>query len=555
MSDLDRHGAAPSAWGGPRKPRGVHALAAVVAVVSLAACTSGGPRPVATMARPAVDTLERLRIDPLAPQEPPPLAVIAVPTAGPGEGDGAPDVSAAGGGTAGPGPLQFHDVLRSVERDFPLVLAALEEVEIAEGELLSAEGGFDLRAKADAQLGVQGFYENEVGKVVLEQPTAALGTRFFTGYKFGTGDFPVWEGGLKTQDQGEFAAGVIVPLLAGREIDARRLALYQARVQRAQAEPRILQKRLEATRKAALAYWKWVSAGQKLAIAERLLELAESRSDFVRINVEIGELEAIAVEDNQRLVVDREATVVLLTRTLEQAAIELSLYLRDAEGQPRLPSPVELPPSLPVPRDPSALIASDDFERALRLRPEVRDLELSIERLELERAKAENDLLPKLDLGVAASQDVGDPVSEPDDKGPFELDALVNFDLPLQRRAARGKLRSLDAKLRKTERELQFARDRVLADLRRFDVELRRNYERLDRVREGARYAGILEEAERNKFEIGESDLLRVNIREQQTAAAAAKLVDAIALHFLALAEYRASLGVPYDEVGTRTSP
>ena len=47
----------------------------------------------------------------------------------------------------------------------------------------------------------------------------------------------------------------------------------------------------------------------------------------------------------------------------------------------------------------------------------------------------------------------------------------------------------------------------------------------------------------------GESDLFRVNVREQQTAVAAQNLVEVLAEHYFALAGYRAVLGLPYDEV------
>lgn len=571
-------------------------IGGAVLLLGLSGCTSGGPRPVSWNARPDTDTISRLRIDPDGPREPAAVSIIAVPgerafepaAEGQDEGQGAVDgtagESAPGaadseadqtGSTAnGPGSegatssdaagsieppaatvqsnvpaIEFEDVLRSVESSFPLILAALEEIEIAEGQLLAAEGGFDLRAKADAQLGLQGFYENEFGKAILEQPTTVLGARVFGGYKFGFGDFPIWDGGDETNSQGQFGGGVIVPLLAGRDIDRRRLALWRARFERAQADPRVLEKRLEATRKAALSYWKWVATGQKLTIAQRLLDLAEARQSFIRDRVGIGELAEIAIDENQRLVVSRSATLVRLERSLQQAAIELSLYLRDDEGQPRLPRPEELPSELPVPRDPAGLIAVDDIDRALKIRPEIRELELEIEKIELEIEQAENDLLPTLDLGVAASQDIGDAVSDPDNKGPFELDVLVDFDLPLQRRVARGKVRALEAKLRKVERELQFTRERVVADVRAFEVELIQNFQQLDLTRQDAAYAGRLERGERDKFRIGDTDLLRVTIREQTTADAASKLVDAIAIHFLSLAEYRAALGVPYEEV------
>ncbi|QDV09039.1 Outer membrane efflux protein [Planctomycetes bacterium Poly30] len=446
-------------------------------------------------------------------------------------------------------PLTFDEVLRSVEEQFPLILAALQEVEIANAQMLSAEGGFDLRIKGDGAVAPDGFYRNETAKVLIEQPTTAWGATPFAGYKIGTGDFPIWEGGLKSNEEGEFSAGIRLPLLKGREIDQRRLDLWRARVGQAQAEPMVLEKRLEATRKAALSYWKWVAAGQKLGIARRLLDLAENRQEGIVISVDEGQLPQLSITENRRLVVERQSIVIRSERALQEAAIALSLFWRSSAGQPVIPLEAQLPESLPTPTDPALFLGDADHELALRNRPEVRSLELLSDQIRLDVAKAENDLLPKLDLTVAGSKDVGDAVSSPDDKGPFELDVFVNFDVPVQRREASGKLRSLDAKAIQVERKLQFARESIIAEVQDGQSAVLQTWLRLAQVRENALLAGQLEEAERIFLAEGQSDLLRVNLREQQTASAASMLVDVIAEHFRAVADYRASLGIPYDEV------
>ncbi len=445
--------------------------------------------------------------------------------------------------------LAFEDVLSSVEEQFPLVIAALQEFDIARAKLLSAEGGFDLRIKGDGQISPQGFYETEDAKLVFEQPTTAWGATVFGGYKRGTGDFPVWEGGLKTREDGEFSAGVRLPLLQGRTIDPRRVALWKARVGQVQADPIVLEKRLEATVKAANSYWKWVASGQKLLIARRLLALADSRQDGIAISVSEGQLPELAITDNQRLVVERRSIVIRAERALQQAAIALSLFWRNANGEPVIAAEEQLPLALPTPKDPSLLIRDTDVDLAIRNRPELLSLELEVTQLELDRQLAENYLLPKLDVAVAGSKDFGDRVSTPDDKGPFELDVLLNFDVPIQRRGASGKLRAIEAKTVQVERKLQFARESIVAEVQDGQSAVLLTWRRLALLRENAALAAQLEEAERVFLAEGESDLLRVNLREQQTASAASKLVDVIAEHFQAIADYRASLGLPYDEV------
>ena len=522
----------------PRSAGWVMILAATIG------CVSDGPSSVGSAPQPESATLRRFR---KTSNEPGPSAVslIAMPVREDRDASGVP-IKVPVGATD---PLEFEEVLRSVENSFPLILAVLEEVEIAASRSTSALGGFDTRVKANSFLGLEGFYENETAKVLIEQPVEAWGATFFGGYKIGTGSFPVWDGGLKTREGGEFNAGVRLPLLAGRAIDQRRLRYWKARVAEAAAEPLILQKRLSVTRKAALAYWKWISASQKLRIAERLLGLAQDRQEGIALRVANGDLASIALQENRRLLVERESIVIRSTRQLQATAIELSLYYRDEDGQPQMPQPEEAPEALPRPLDPSANIAHDDVDRALRLRPEIRAIELQLQSLKLIRTKAENDFLPKFDVGVAGSKDVGGVVSDPDDKGPFEFDVFLTFDMPLQRRGARGKSREAQAKTRKLERELQFARDRVAADVRDAESALRQTWLRVALAEENVRLAGTLEEAERLEFRQGESDLLRVNLREQQTASAASTLVDVITEYFRFFAIYRASVGVPYNEV------
>ncbi len=447
------------------------------------------------------------------------------------------------------GELDLDALMTSVEANFPLILAALEEVEIAHGKLVSARGGFDTRLEARGTVAPEGFYENEVFDAWIEQPTTLWGATFLGGYRIGSGDFAVYDGKQKTNAGGEYRAGVSLPLLQGGEIDPRRVELWRSRLGVERAEPIVLQKRLEATRKAASAYWSWVAAGAKRAIAQRQLELAQDRQAQVELAVAEGELAEINLIDNRRLIVERESNRVRAERGLQQAAIQLSLYWRDAQGRPRVPAPEDLPPAFPEPRAPSLTLVPEGERVALERRPEIRALELELEALELELRLVGNQWLPRLDLGVFASQDVGAAVNTPDDKDPFELEALVRFSMPLQRRKPAGDRRSLEARIAKLRRETSFERDLVVTDVQDAESALTQSWQRLAQARANVELAERLEEAERLQLAAGESDLFRVNLREQQTAAAAAAVVDVLAEHFKALAEYRAVLGVPYDGV------
>lgn len=444
------------------------------------------------------------------------------------------------------GGLQLEDVLASVERHFPLILAAEQEIDIAEARALRARGAFDTRLRADGRSDALGFYQNDRVDVELEQPTRLWGSTFSGGYRLGKGDFADYDGEEKTNKAGELRVGVKVPLLQGREVDKRRIAEWRARIEQERAAPLILAKRLEVTEKAAEAYWRWVAWSQSREIARLLLALAEDRQDQVERAVEEGEVAPIAIADNQRLIVDRRSKLLKAQRGVEKAAIKLSLYWRDAEGWPLVPSADGEAATFPPARDPSQVFVPNDIDLAIAQRPELRALELEIAALELERDLAENDRLPTLDFGVKASQDFGDPANDPDDKEDLELKALVSLSVPLQRRAAIGKQREAEAKIAKLQRELQFGRDLTTTAVQDAVSALTQSWAQLEQARENVRLANLLAEAERVKLRAGQSDLFVVNVREQQAAVAAASVVTVLEEHFRSLARYRVVLGVPF---------
>jgi outer membrane protein TolC len=263
--------------------------------------------------------------------------------------------------------------------------------------------------------------------------------------------------------------------------------------------------------------------------------------------VEEGLLPPVNLTENQRLIIDRQASLVRAERGLQEAAIKLSLYWRDEEGRPSVPAEGALPYDFPAPRPAVDVLVRGDEEFALEQRPEVRAIALELESLRLKQSMARNTFLPELDFGMFASQDVGAPVNDPDDKGEFELEALLSLNVPLQRRGARGKVREITGKLSKLEREAQFVREVVVTDVQDARSALVQSWLRIEQSRENVRLANELAEIERFQLREGESDLLRVNLREQQAAVAAAKLVDDLHEYFRALAVYRAVLGIPYE--------
>jgi outer membrane protein TolC len=201
-------------------------------------------------------------------------------------------------------------------------------------------------------------------------------------------------------------------------------------------------------------------------------------------------------------------------------------------------------PSFPDPVAPDARRFVADESSALALRPEPRYLRIQRDKFLVELRYAENQTLPRLDAVVAAAQDVGGPASAKGDKGRFEMESGLMFEVPLQRRYAAGQIRTNQAELARVQAELRFAEDRVVADVRYAAAGLQTAYDEYLRARESVELTVELQNAEIKNFELGNSNILFVNLREQATADARLLLIDALLEYFAASAEYRAALGI-----------
>lgn len=435
-------------------------------------------------------------------------------------------------------PLTPEEVLRSVNQHFPLLTAVLQERGIAEGGNISAKGEFDTKIKAKGDVEQFGFYRNETFDALVEQPLQAWGTDVYGGYKLGRGRFSPAEDKSVTLSAGEYRAGIRTNLLRDRAIDARRAGLQTTGIQRDVAETTVDKSRLTFFKEALKDYWEWVAAGQQLKVAKALLDLAEARNTQIEESVKLGSLAPLELTDNRQTILRRRGAVVGAERNLQNRAIELSLFLRASDGTPVMPTPDRLPP---IPEPPGSLEAArveQDLTFAIQQRPEVRGLLLKRQQQQVEVRLAGNQIAPQLDFFFQYSRDAGTGSRT---KIGDNVESGIIFELPAQRRKAIGKNVQQNAKLQQIESELRFSRDRVVADVQDAVSAVRAAYESLAVVRNEVLTAKQLEEAERARFDLGDSTQFLVNLRELATADAQFREIKAQSDYFKAFAEYDGS--------------
>lgn len=439
-------------------------------------------------------------------------------------------------------PLTLAQVLANVERSFPqLKLAELERA-VADAELLSAEGGFDVSWKTKGTLLPVSYYESVRLESVLEAPTALWGTTAFAGWRLGRGEFPVYEGKSQTLEYGEVRAGVHVPLWRNGPIDRRRTTLGRSELAREIASLNVTGQRVEVARMATLRYWTWVAAGQRLSVAQDLLRIAVEREAGIAERVAQGDLAAYERIDNARAIEQRRAQVAAAARGVEQAAIDLSLLLRDPQGRPLTPAAESLPAALPEPGPRGSVLASD-LATAKERRVELRRFALHAKSSELEHAFAKNQLRPAIDLQLAGAADLGGSMrSRPDLSQPV-LELSLSIELPLQTRLMRGRAQAASAQAARARVQLGYADDVISAEVRDAHSALRAASERIEATQREVAFARSLEAGERTRFDQGDSHLLMVNLREQQTAEARLREIDALLDYQRASAALNAARG------------
>ncbi|MCF5920093.1 TolC family protein, partial [Xanthomonas perforans] len=245
----------------------------------------------------------------------------------------------------------------------------------------------------------------------------------------------------------------------------------------------------------------------------------------------------ILLTENDQNLVRRRALVVRAEQDFANAANALSLYLRDDAGMPLIVSAERLP------ADTSALegLAGASKITAPVERPDYRAVLTRIDQATARLMLAQNDLKPRLDVSVEVSKDLGPPgVGGPNRS---LTDAIIGFrfSVPLENRAARGRVAEARAEIEALDQRSRFLRDQISIEVESIVISLNAA-ERLAKIADEERgLADRLAAAERRRFELGSGDFFLVNQREETANDARVRLIDAQARIASARAELAAA--------------
>lgn len=420
-------------------------------------------------------------------------------------------------------PLTLDEVLRSSATHAPAILEAITRERQADGRRLSAEGAFDLLFEGDAQSRALGYYDGTVVEGRATRPLATNGGALYGGYRVSRGTFPVYEDKSFTNRLGEVKVGAVFSLMRDRLIDERRgrLGLADGDIALARLDREMVA--IGVQRRAIDAYQAWVVAGKRVAVYRDLLGLASERQASIVRQVQLGARPDILATENRQNIVRRQTLLVRAEQELEAAANALSFYLRDASGERVVPAADRLPDRFPELRVPA--LGPDLAQRIER--PDLQAILVRLDQVEMKRALAENELRPRLDIKAEAAKDVGPPGLGGPTRTPAEGIVGLRFSLPLERRVARGKIAEASAEATGLRLRRKLIEDQILVEVNGLAIQVAAAERLVGLAGDETALANRMAEAERRRFQLGASDFLVVNLREESAADARLRQLEA----------------------------
>ncbi|VEG92486.1 TolC family protein [Legionella spiritensis] len=408
-------------------------------------------------------------------------------------------------------PLMLDDVIQSINYFYPQILIARLEIIKSEGNYVNALGKFDPNLDVNTQSQPVGGYINNYADALFNIPTFYNGIQLFGGYRIGRGDWPVYYQNYLTNSGGEYRAGISMPLLRNREIDKTRVdvftqeeTIHMTQHDAAATKIRIYQEGIKV-------YWRWVEAGLQLRTLNHLLNLAKKRQNAIIQQAKQGALPKLSIAENLQLIVQREQLVNQGKMVFAQAGINLSLFYRDAKGNPLKAKANQLPESFStLPIQPNNIMLK------LKNHPILCKLNNYSKIVKLKYNLAKNELLPNLDATAYTFKQYGtggDPLWLP--QGAM---IGVNLKFPIFQREARGKLISAASELQQIRSQKKFTYEQLYNEFSNLLIAIKIYRQQVILLKKELHLARKVENGETKKFYAGDSTLFLVNQREQTSA-------------------------------------
>lgn len=424
-----------------------------------------------------------------------------------------------------------EEVVGSSFKHYPQVIESVQSLEEKRNLEREALGSFDVKLKGEVDSRTTGYYNGDFYKAQIEKPFAFLNSSLYGGQRQGFGSFPDYEGKMDTFDQGEVFAGFSVSLLRNSLIDMNRYNLRFREQDVVQGKLELQQTKINVQSMALKAYWTWWVKGEEVLIYKNILNLAQERMRQISKRIKVGDLARIYESENMQYIRKWEALYVQSQIEFKEASYYLSLFYRDSSGKPILPDDTSRK-EISEHQLTSVGDLQSVLSKAIESNLDLKNLESRMQQARLDYRLGQNELLPKVDLNFEWNQDQG--VGPDRSLAQDENRIMLSIEVPLQYRKGLGKKASAQAKIDQIKTKTQWTREKLNATLRAMVFKANNLIEIYKLTLDQVKLSLLLAKAERRKFSQGASDLILVNIREQNQAEAQIKnLSSLLKYHFL----------------------
>jgi outer membrane protein TolC len=315
------------------------------------------------------------------------------------------------------------------------------------------------------------------------------------------------------------------------------------------ADSLIEQRKIELARAAALTYWDWTAARNKVKVFRRLLTVAEERDRQIAERVAKGDLPDFDRVDNQRAVLQRRSQLLTAERAVKAAEFSLSLFYRNYAAEPQSVERFQSLDRIPVPLFAPVHHPEDPVAAAAEARPEFKNIKAQSEQNKIELELARNQVLPRLDLRVFSYNDYG--TGDPKLEDP-EVKAGLRIEIPLATRTQKGRIDYYESRQKKLQFTETFLRERIRADVQDALNALDIARSKVEVAAAEVKASDDLARGELKRFNLGDSNLIFVNLREQNAADAEAREIEALQDYQKAFVTFEAILARIQDVKGQK---
>ncbi len=417
---------------------------------------------------------------------------------------------------------EYNDFINNVKTYHPLAVRANNIKAKGDWLFRSAQGGYDPLVSVEYEnknFDSKTYYSTLLTKVKQPIYTSQYIT---TGYEYGSGYYLNPE--FKTAAYGLPYIGVEASLLQGLVTDKRRTELIKAKGYKTyyDADRNILLNDLMYS--ATLTYFDWLYSNREIGIQRYFLRLAEDRYNGIKALADLGE--KATADTIEASILYRGRSLDLRSAELEYSKRSVSLKMLNwsSDGPMTVISESRIKDSLEYYCYKALMAWGYQPKGNATTNPLLTKYESTDHILKADlRYKAEL-IKPKLDVKYNFLFNTNGAGSAVADISNYRV--AVNFSMPLLLRTSRSDYQLARLERTNNQQELQNKTNEISQKLSLTAQNLDLLKEQIQNAETNARYSQLLLDAEKLKYEHGESSLFLINTRESKLLETELKLAE-----------------------------